>query len=66
MRATTWDCRSIWDEDQVHCSTVGTQNDNCMPTALRAGLPAIFEPTCANARWAHMHHFASVSKITRH
>ncbi len=25
-----------------------------------------FEPTCANARWAHMHHFASVTKITGH
>ncbi len=23
----------------------------------------IFEPTCANARWAHMHHFASVQKL---
>ncbi len=25
---------------------------------------SIFEPTCANARWAHMHHFASVQKMT--
>ena len=25
-----------------------------------------FEPTCANARWAHMHRFASVMKITGH
>ncbi len=27
---------------------------------------AVFEPICSNAQWAHMHHFASVTKITGH